>query len=164
MGHLERRVAHQHIDPAEFSSGTVDYRAAVSRLGQVTAYQYTFAPGVLNEAGHLGGILVLVEIGDQHVGALAGIGDGHGTTDTAVASCDHRALTRQPTRAAVAVLAAVRNGTHFRLHTRNLLLLLWKPHRSPLSSRPRSRGGLGPGTVFTRTSRCPCQAHSSTPI
>ena len=141
MGHLERRVAHQHIDPAEFSSGTVDYRSAVSRLGQVATYQYTFAASVLNEPGHLGGVLVFVEIGDQHIGALAGIGDGHRTTDTAVASGDHRALTRQPTRAAVAVLATVRNGTHCRLHARNLLLLLWKPHSSPLSSKPPSCGG-----------------------
>ncbi len=134
MGHLERRITHQHIDSAEFSSGAVDYRSAVRRLGQVAAYEYTFAASVLNEAGHFGGVLVLVEIGDQHVGSFAGIGDGHRTTDTAVASCDHRTLTRQPTRAAVTVLAAVRNGIHCRLHAWNLLLLLWKPHSLCLSS------------------------------
>jgi hypothetical protein len=105
MGHLERRVANQYIDSAEFSSSTVDYRSAVRRLGQVTAYHNTFATGVLNETGHLHGVLVLVEIGDQHVGALAGISDGHGTTDTAVTSRDHRTLTRQPTRAAVSRVA-----------------------------------------------------------
>ena len=38
MGHLDRRVAHQHIDPAEFGSGPVDYRSAVSRIGQVARY------------------------------------------------------------------------------------------------------------------------------
>ncbi len=38
MGQLERRITHQHIKPAEFSSDTVDYRSAVSWIGQVARY------------------------------------------------------------------------------------------------------------------------------
>jgi hypothetical protein len=38
VGHLERRITHKHIDPAEFGSGAVDYRSAVSRIGQVARY------------------------------------------------------------------------------------------------------------------------------
>ena len=81
VGHLERRITHQHIDPAEFSSGAIDYRSALRRIGQVTTQKYTFAASVLDQRGDLGGVLVFVTIGDQHVGALAGVRDGHRTTD-----------------------------------------------------------------------------------
>ena len=135
VGHLECRVAHQHIDTAEFGDSALDYPAAVRRVGQVARHQYTLAAGVFNELRHLGGILVFVEIGDQHVGALAGVGDGDRAADAAVAAGDHRALAGQPARAAVGVLATVRHWTHRRLHTGNLLLLLWKTHVLPFLER-----------------------------
>src|SRR4029078_481741 len=89
VGHLERRITHKHIDPAEFGSGAVDYRSAVSRIGQGAPLLYTSAASVLDQRGHLGGVLVFVEIGDQHVGAFAGECDGYRTADTAVASRYH---------------------------------------------------------------------------
>ena len=45
MSHLERRITHQHLDPAEFGSGTVDHRPALSRLGQVAAPHPAYAAG-----------------------------------------------------------------------------------------------------------------------
>ena len=128
MRHLEGRVAHQHIDATEFGGGTVDHRPTVVRVSQVTAHQNAFAACLLDQARHVGGIVVFVEVGDQDVGAFASKGDGHRTADTAVASGYHRALTCQPSRSAVAALATVGDGIHDRLDAWNLLLLFGKPH------------------------------------
>jgi len=75
MGHLERRITHQDIDAAEFSSGSINHRATVSRIGQVTTHEYASAPSVLNQPGDLSSVVILIEIGDQHVCAFACIRD-----------------------------------------------------------------------------------------
>src|SRR6185312_15135759 len=130
MGHLERRITHQDIDSAKFSSGAINHRSTVSRIGQVAAYQHTFAAGVLSQPGDLSSVLVLIEIRDQHVCAFACIRDGHCPADTAVAAGDHGTFTGQPARATVAILAAIWDRAHCRLNARNLLLLLRKSHSS----------------------------------
>jgi len=61
MGHLERRITHQDIDAAEFSSGSINHRATVSRIGQVTTHEYASATSVLNQTGDLSSVLVLIE-------------------------------------------------------------------------------------------------------
>ena len=130
MGHLERRITHQDIDSAEFGSGSINHRSTVSRIGQVTTHEYASATSVLNQPGDLSSVLILIEIGDQHVCAFACIRDGDCPADTAVAAGDHCTFTGQPARATVAILAAIWNRAHCRLHARNLLLLLRKSHSS----------------------------------
>jgi hypothetical protein len=109
MGHLERRITHQDIDSAEFCSGSINHRSTVSRIGQVTTHEYASATSVLNQPGDLSSVLILIEIGDQHVCAFACIRDGDRPADTAVAAGDHCTFTGQPARATVAILAAIWN-------------------------------------------------------
>src|ERR1700742_271487 len=71
MGHLECRITHQDIDSAEFSSGSINHRSTMSRISQVTTHEYASATSVLNQTGDLSGVLVLIEIRDQHVCAFA---------------------------------------------------------------------------------------------
>ena len=66
--------------------------AAVRGLGHVAGDQHRLAAGLLDELGGVLGVVVLVEVGDQHVGTLAGEGDRHRAADAAVAAGDHRAL------------------------------------------------------------------------
>ena len=45
-------------------------------------------PALLDEPRRLGGVVVLVEVGDEHVGALAREGQRDGAADAAVAAGD----------------------------------------------------------------------------
>jgi hypothetical protein len=58
--------------------------AAVRRLGQVARHEYRLAAGLLHPAGGLPGVVVLVEVGDEHLRAFPGEGDGHRPADAAV--------------------------------------------------------------------------------
>jgi hypothetical protein len=52
--------------------------------------RYTFAVAFINEPGHVQGVLVFVELGDQDIGTFAGMADDRRTIDTAVVPGDHR--------------------------------------------------------------------------
>jgi hypothetical protein len=52
-------------------------------------------PVRLDQPSDLGGIIVFIEVGDQHIGALAG--DRDRSADAAVAAGDHGAFSGQPT-------------------------------------------------------------------
>ena len=67
----------------------------------VTREQDGFAAGVLDQALGLLGVLMLAEIGDQDVGALARERDGHRAADAAFAAGDDRFLAGQAPRAFV---------------------------------------------------------------
>jgi hypothetical protein len=87
MRHLLRRVTDQDIDSSELRDGGVDDRAAVCRVGQVARHEHRLAAGLLYPAGGLPRVVVLVEVGDEHVGAFPGERDGHGPAD---ARCPRR--------------------------------------------------------------------------
>ena len=92
--------------------------ADVARHGQA-------APaGILDEAARLGGVVVLLEVGAQDVGAFTREGDRHGAADARVGAGDDRHLVLQPAVADVALLAVVGERPHVGLPARRLLLLL----------------------------------------
>ena len=66
--------------------GMIVLRAPGRRCRRATSTH--LPPGLLDELRGVLRVLVLVEVGDQDVGALAGEGDGHGPADAAVAAGD----------------------------------------------------------------------------
>lgn len=67
-------------------------RVAVCPVGQVAGDQHAFAAGFFDVARDVFGIVVLVEVGDQHVGALSGERDRYGAADSALTTADDRPL------------------------------------------------------------------------
>jgi len=59
--HLLRGV-HQDVDPPELRDGGIDDRAAVLRVGQVAWHQHRPAAGLLDPAGGLLSVVMLVEV------------------------------------------------------------------------------------------------------
>ncbi len=110
VGHLVCRVAHEDIDPPErvhrlLRQGDVGLLGAL-----VGGAQHAGATRGLDLAlGLLGVGLLLREVGDGHVGALLGEGDGRGAADPRVAAGDEGALAGQALPAPVAGLAVVRS-------------------------------------------------------
>ena len=85
------------------------------------------------------GVAVLVEVGDEHVSALAGESDRHRPADTAVTAGDDRGLSREAPVADVAALTAVWDGCHLRLDAWDVLLLGGLAHGASYESIPRVR-------------------------
>jgi hypothetical protein len=104
----------------------------VGGIAQITGHQNRLAARLLHPARRVAGVvLLLVQVREEHIGALAGVGDRDGLADTAVTTGDQGLLPGQPTRSAVAVLTVVGPGPQLRFGTRRLLLL----------------GGLGHGEI-----------------
>ena len=139
--HLIGGVADQHVDLAELLDRLADHGPAVGGVVQVTRHQHRLA-GVL---------LLLGQVGDEHVGALAGEGDRHGTADAGVPARDDRGLALELAGASVALLAAVGDGLHLRLDAGDLLLLFGKAHDVFLPRRRcfRMVHALPPGPAGT---------------
>jgi hypothetical protein len=91
-------------------------------------YQHASAAGVLDIAGDVARVVVLVEVGNQHFGACPGKRDGDGTADAAIAAGNDRPFAGEFSRAAVTVFTAVGHGIHSCLHAGNRLLLRRKAH------------------------------------
>ena len=89
----------------------------------VPGHQHRLAARLLHPARRLAGVLVLVEVGDQDVGTLAGEGDGDGAADPGVAAGDDGGTPAQPAAALVALLAMVGPGVHLAGQARHVLLL-----------------------------------------
>ncbi len=96
----------------------------MSGVFDVAREQDGFAAGILDQALGLLGVLMLAEIGDQHVCALARKRDGHRAADAAIASGDDCLFARQPSRALVGLLAVIGDGIHLPGEARHRLLLL----------------------------------------
>ena len=73
------RVLRVEVEPG-------DEVAAVLGLGHVAGYEHGPSAGVLDQPCGVLGVGVLVQIGDEDVGAFASVGDGHGPTDPAVST------------------------------------------------------------------------------
>src|SRR5205085_964298 len=93
---------------------------------------------LLHDAGSLLGVTLLVQVGDEHVRALARERQGDGPADAAVAPGDEGRLALQLPAAAVRLLAVVRPRPHLRLEAGRLLLL-----RRVRRLRPALAGILG---------------------
>jgi len=86
MIHLKRRVADEDVDPAKLVHRLSDHRAAVIGVIELTRRNDGSPPRLANPLRSVICVLVLVEIGDEHVRALARIGNRHRATDPAVAA------------------------------------------------------------------------------
>ncbi|PAV74130.1 hypothetical protein WR25_09724 [Diploscapter pachys] len=109
---LVRGVVDQHVDPAERLHRLGDHGAALIGLRQVARDQYRLPPLRLDQRLGRLGIVMFVEIGDQHVGALARKGQGDRAADAAVAAGDDRLLAGKAPGALVARFAMVGARVH----------------------------------------------------
>ncbi|CAA9374762.1 MAG: hypothetical protein AVDCRST_MAG32-1075 [uncultured Nocardioides sp.] len=113
LRHLVRRVVDEDVDAAELLDGTIDERAARLLLREVPGHEHGAASGVLDQSSRLLRVLVLaLQVGDDHVGALAGEGQRDRPADPRVTARDDRDLVGEPVVADVALLAVVRLVTH----------------------------------------------------
>ena len=79
-------IVDKDIDPAKLRDGAIDDFLAMRRVLDITWHQDRLAPSLLDPGLGLLGIFVFVQIGDQHIGAFARIGDGNGPADPAIAT------------------------------------------------------------------------------
>ena len=100
-------------------------------VAQIASNEHGPAAFLLAQRLDLVGVVVLIEIGDQDVGALARVSDRHGPADAAVASGDHRFLARQLAGPLVAGLAMIRTRVHLGGRARHA-----KPQSSASASLP----------------------------
>src|SRR5262245_1374072 len=117
-------VVNENVDPAQFGYGLFDDVPAMIRTLYVAGDEHSLPAGVFYESLSLLSILVLVEVGDEHVCTLARISDRNCPAYTAVCAGDDRLLICKPTAASVGALAVVRHRFHnFRLARHRLWLL-----------------------------------------
>src|SRR5215203_4253708 len=133
VGHLVGSVADQDVDAPQLLHRRCDEITAMLGLGDITLDQASLAAGFLHVALDLLGVRVLAEVRDQDIGTLPGVRDRYGPSDPGVRASDHRYLALELSRALVAFLAAVRDGSHLALNAGYVLLLCWLAHRALLS-------------------------------
>ena len=98
-GHLVGGVVDEHIEASELGVRLLDQALAVGSSLMSPGTSTAATARFLDEAGGLAGVVVFVEIGDKHVGTLAGEGDGNRTADAAVAAGDDGGLVLEFTAA-----------------------------------------------------------------
>ena len=110
---LERHVVDEDVQAAEPSGGLGDDGSAVRRLGEVTGQRHGAPARVFDQRHGVGGVVILVEVGDRHVGALLGERHRNGPADPGVTAGDQRPLARQ--QLAPHVVAHLVTGTRVHL-------------------------------------------------
>ena len=122
--HLVGGVVDDQVEPSEFRKRSLDDLLAVPLLSNVAGHGDARATALAHHARRFRGVVVLVQIRDQHVGTFARESQRHGATNAAVAAGDDRLLAQQPLRAAVRVFAEIRPRLHVRVSARIGLGLL----------------------------------------
>lgn len=104
-------VVDDDVDGSHVGQGLVDEFLAYLLGPQIAGEQVAFAATLLDFLlGDLGIALFLGEVIDQAIGALHGIENGDGTTDTAVAAGDDGLLAFQLTGSFVGLVATILGG------------------------------------------------------
>ena len=99
---------HEHVEPAEVLDAALDEAGARVALAQVDLDGEGRAARALDQLDRAGGVVGLLgEVGDAHVGALAGEGQGDGAPDAGVGARDQGPLPVEPTVAPVRRLAVI---------------------------------------------------------
>src|SRR5918993_5200743 len=62
IGHLKRRVGHQHVDAPELPYSPVDHRPAVCRVGEIARHYHGAPPGLLHPLRGVASVVILVEV------------------------------------------------------------------------------------------------------
>ena len=89
---LERRVVDQHVEPAERLERRLHCCGAEFRIGDVAGQHDAAAPFRLDGTLRLGGVLLLVEMRDRHIGTLAREQHRDCPPDAGIAAGDERDL------------------------------------------------------------------------
>src|SRR6185295_17468467 len=108
---LRGRVVHEDVEATELLERPLDHATAVSRIAEIAADRGGAAPGRLDEARRLLGVGLLVEMRDQHIGALTRERDCDGAPDAAVATSHDGGEAFELAAPAVRLLAVVGSGT-----------------------------------------------------
>src|SRR5438067_1392781 len=95
----------ENVDRAELRHGLIDDRSAMLGILDIPCDEHHLAACFFHQSLALVRVLLLVEIGDQHIGALAREGESDGAADSAVAACHDRLHARQSTSTFVSPLA-----------------------------------------------------------
>ena len=101
------------------------------RLGHVAGQQNRLPAGLADPAGGVLGVLLLAQVADGDVRALARVGDRDRLADAAVRAGDQRDLAIEPPAAAVALLAVVGARVHRLGLAGRPLLLFGEGHGLP---------------------------------
>jgi hypothetical protein len=139
---LVRGVVDEDVEPAELAHGALHRRGAERGVLDVAGDAQEAAPGALDVRAHLVGVgLLLGEVDDGHVGALAGVEHGHRAADPRVAAGDERG---EPGELAGGL---VRGGLELRLEREVALeaglLEVLRRHLVGVLLDARLRGGRG---------------------
>jgi hypothetical protein len=89
-------------------------------IREIPGHEHGAAAGLLHQASSVFGVLMLVQVRDDHVGAFAGKRDRHRPADPTVPAGHHGDLPAQPVVTAIGILAMVRLVGHCRLRSRRL--------------------------------------------
>ena len=119
-----RGIVDQDIDPAKGLHRAFDDGAAMGGIADIARDQQRLAARLFDQPLGFGGVLVLGQIGNHHIGAFAGEGDGDGTADAAVRASDDRLFVGQLAMAGIAVFAVIGARIH-RLGLAGHVLLLF---------------------------------------
>ena len=121
---LEAGVVDEDVERAEQVHGTLRELTCAQLVRQVARQQGDAAPGLPHPVRRLLGVrLLLREVPDRDVGALAGERDGDGAPDPRVPAGDEGSPSDEPARPDVGLLAVVGDGLHRAGGTGGLLLL-----------------------------------------
>src|SRR5438874_2104793 len=120
------RIIDEYVDSAQFGQGGLNNDAAVVRLLYIASNKHGLPARVLHKPLGLLGVFMLIQIGNEHVRALARIRDGDRAADSAVRARDDRLLVGEATRAAVRFFAMIGQRLHRVRFAGHWLLLLWK--------------------------------------
>src|SRR5690606_35350016 len=116
-------VVDQDVEPAERGYRLIDHLAADILVGHVAGEGQAAAPLLLYHAACFVGILILIQIEDHHIGALACEQHRHRAADAAVAARDDRHLVLQLAGGLVILATEFRARCHFIFLARLRLLL-----------------------------------------
>jgi hypothetical protein len=106
------RIVHQHVDAAEAIQGLADDLLGEGGITDIAGNAFTFAASGLYQFACGIGIVVFVQIGDQHICAFMGESDRYGPADTAVSASDDGDLVAQLARALVVRANDIRARLH----------------------------------------------------
>jgi hypothetical protein len=124
---LTRRIVHENIEPAQACDRLFDELAARRFGADVDGQRHCLAARTANVLHHLARIGLLVrQIGDRDVRALARERDRGGAADPGVAAGNQRLAAVEPAAAAVAALTVIGPRRHAPGEARPRLVLLRK--------------------------------------
>jgi hypothetical protein len=104
VGMLLAGIVHQHVDPAEFLDHLGNGLVAERLVADIAGDGQRLAALAANDPGGLRGVVMLAQIEDRDVGALARIERGDGAADAAVGAGDQRDLALEAAGAGIAWL------------------------------------------------------------